>query len=371
MVPPLSQAGAILRTGAAESLWGDMRRNGLQPENLLTWLSLFGALLGTLGITCYVITWFGYQQFYRSFNVSPETVGISYPALLIPAAVFFSLIVMVLAGLAGLVAPLFMRLPTRSARIQWRVGLLIFLAASFSGAVMGPPPQTGLPAGRVILVLSLLFGGVLFAYGIAVILLDKYDRPLRYVSSVRRLHRQIQPKHSLEERADMGEYVATRRRQRRNRAQRRKDMRGAAPVTLILLLPVAVLLMLSFVIYLAHSAEHAASAVVAGKPAFESAGDFPAGVLLNVKLGRWTCWPSSRSSVRLSDRSYSISVRRMGRTYFTTLGRRRRCLSLRVPSHCNSAKFAIRTLGRGALDSYADQGVGEGLGSPLDNLAGR
>src|SRR5215216_3272825 len=91
MVPPLSQAGAILRTGAAESLWGDMRRNGLQPENLLTWLSLFGALLGTLGIACYVITWFGYQQFYLSFNVSSETVGISYPALLIPAAVFLSI----------------------------------------------------------------------------------------------------------------------------------------------------------------------------------------------------------------------------------------------------------------------------------------
>jgi hypothetical protein len=121
----------------------------------------------------HVITWFGYQQFYLSFNVSSETVGISYPALLIPAAVFFSIIVIVLAGLAGLVAPLFMRVPIRSAAIQWRVGLLIFVAASISGAVMGPPPQTGLPASRVILALIILFGGFLFAYGIAVILVGE------------------------------------------------------------------------------------------------------------------------------------------------------------------------------------------------------
>jgi hypothetical protein len=287
MVPPLSQAGAILRVGAAESLWGDMRRNGLQPENLLTWLSLFGALLGTLGIACYVITWFGYQQFYLSFNVSSETVGISYPALLIPAAVFFSIIVIVLAGLAGLVAPLFMRVPIRSAAIQWRVGLLIFLAASISGSVMGPPPQTGLPASRVILALIILFGGFLFAYGIAVILVgraDEYDRRLRHLFRVRRLRRRIQPKCSIEEkRAVVREYMASRRRHRLNRASLHNDIRGAAPVILMLLLPVAVLLMLSFVIYLAHSAEHAAGAVVAGKPAFESAGDFPAGILLNVK----------------------------------------------------------------------------------------
>jgi uncharacterized membrane protein len=64
-----------------------MRRNGLRPDNILTWLSL-------LGITCYVITWFGYTAFYGSFSVSPEAVGILYPALLIPAAVFFSLIVL-------------------------------------------------------------------------------------------------------------------------------------------------------------------------------------------------------------------------------------------------------------------------------------
>jgi hypothetical protein len=142
--------------------------------------------------------------------------------------------VIVLAGLAGLVAPLFMRVPIRSAAIQWRVGLLIFVAASISGAVMGPPPQTGLPASRVILALIILFGGFLFAYGIAVILVgraDKYDRRLRHLFRVRRLRRRIQPKCSIEEkRAVVREYMASRRRHRLNRASLHKDIRGAAPV---------------------------------------------------------------------------------------------------------------------------------------------
>jgi hypothetical protein len=257
----------------------DMKGNGLRPERILTWLSL-------LGITCYVITWIGYDTFYRSFSVSPEAVGISYPALLIPAAVFFSLILMLVAGIAALAAPLFMRVPIGAAGVLSQVGLLIF-ALSIFWAGMKPPPHTGLPPSSLLLALAMLFGGILFSHGVGIMIshkVDKYWRRLRHLSRVRRLRRRIQPECSVgEKRAVIRKYVATRRRRRRNWARLRKDFREAVPVTFALLFAAAAFLTLSFIVYLSHSAEQAARDVAAGKQMFNSGGDFPAAVLLNVR----------------------------------------------------------------------------------------
>lgn len=257
-----------------------MKRNGLRPDNVLTWLSL-------LGITCYVITWIGYNTFYHSFSVSPDAVGISYPALLIPTAVFFSLIVMLLGGVGALAAPFFMRVSIRAANLHWRFGLAFFVAFVVLSARIGPPPQEGVSPGRLIIALGGLFSISLFAIGIIVIgetRASNYLHRQRHLWSVRRLRRRVQPKCSVEEQQlEIRKYMATRRRRRSNRARMGKDLREAAPVALMLLLAITAFLVLSFVVYLSNSAEHAARDVVAGKRMFTSGGDFPAGILLNVR----------------------------------------------------------------------------------------
>jgi hypothetical protein len=80
--------------------------------------------------------------------------------------------------------------------------------------------------------------------------------------------------------------MESRRRQRKRRARRGKDFRDAAPVVLVLLSGIAGLLVVMLVVYLNNSAEHAARNAVAEKPLFESAGDIPASILLNVGARR-------------------------------------------------------------------------------------
>jgi hypothetical protein len=63
-------------------------------------------------------------------------------------------------------------------------------------------------------------------------------------------------------------------------------MRAAAPVALMLVVSLIAFLLASFVMYLSHAAEHAARDVVVGKSMFESTGDLPASILLNVRARR-------------------------------------------------------------------------------------
>src|SRR5215207_5449837 len=55
--------------------------------------------------------------------------------------------------------------------------------------------------------------------------------------------------------------------------------------------------------------------------------------------------PSSRSFTRLSDKDCSISAPKMVRMCSTTLERKRRCLSPRVPSRCNSDRSQLELPG--------------------------
>jgi hypothetical protein len=89
------------------------------------------------GVLCYVVTWLGYSTFYSRFNVTPETVGISYPALVIPTAVFTVLMGILLIGIAALAAPVFMPISVRAARILAPLGFILFTAYVVSFTISG------------------------------------------------------------------------------------------------------------------------------------------------------------------------------------------------------------------------------------------
>jgi hypothetical protein len=223
----------------------EARRYRLRPEAILTWLSL-------IGLICYVITWTGYVTFYRTFSVGPQTVGVSYPALLIPAAAIASILVLFVAAVVALIAPLFMQVPIRAAYIHSLLGLVMFVVFDFWYIRLDAPTGRGhLSPIQVFALFGGLLGLLLLVHGLSVVLSEWARR------------RRGSRAHELRER------VAA-------------DLRDAAPVVLVLLAGIAGLLLVMFVIYLNNAAEHAARDAIAEKPMFQSAGDLPADVLLNV-----------------------------------------------------------------------------------------
>jgi hypothetical protein len=265
-----------------------VKRDRLRPERVITWLTL-------AGFTCYVLTWEGYRAFYAAFNVSPEAVGISYPALIIPVAVNTAVIGIFVIGFVALIAPLGMRVSSGAARMLLPLGLLLVFVVyylyllEFSGeAGRTTSRRTGstLSLSHFVALIG-LFGFLLIFAAIGAIGEEKVRRlkvRWRHRWRVRRLRQRIAEQPTEEAKAAVVvEHVMARRRRRLKRARERRHLREASPAAVVLLVSLTALLLANFMTYLDNAAEHAARDVLAGKAMFGSNADLPAGLLLNVR----------------------------------------------------------------------------------------
>jgi hypothetical protein len=61
----------------------------------------FGAIVTGLGLIIYASVRLGYQTFYQQFDLTPESVGITYLSMVAPAAVYLALLLLFTALWVG------------------------------------------------------------------------------------------------------------------------------------------------------------------------------------------------------------------------------------------------------------------------------
>jgi hypothetical protein len=265
---------AAPRPGA---LGARLNRISLRPEAWLPWLTI-------LGFGAYVVSWLGRAVFYAVFGVSPEIVGVSYPSLLIPAAVLGVFVALILLAVIAFAVPLFVMTSSRRAgRWQMKVGGLILLsvvvAATILGAIFGESGKEGAVAA---LTVPWIVGTLFLVHGFGA----WSTRSLRRRAVRSRLRRLRQHVTSPEEAvsAYLTEQRAQRRRRAARRAERARVRREARPAGLVILLWLATVLYLMLGAYLTDAATRAAYNAVNGKTDIFVAADRPANVLLNVHV---------------------------------------------------------------------------------------
>jgi hypothetical protein len=212
---------------------------------------------------CYAVAWQGYRTFYEAFNVTPQMAGISYQAIVAPAAISAFLLLLVTVGLTSLVAPVlfttFIKIPVRTARLYLKSGLLV-LALFWAWAIIRRPEHQP-PPESIFVALFLVFGLVLVVAGLNEFV-DRFRTRLwfrcRHAFRTQVLHR--------ETRSIAHDYLISRRRARRRRGSPRRFFRQAGLIVRILPVFIGAFLVMVYIVYLGHAAEHAAHNVVAGKP---------------------------------------------------------------------------------------------------------
>jgi hypothetical protein len=259
------------------ALGARLSRISLRPEVWLPWLTV-------LGFGAYVVSWLGRAVFYAAFGVSPEIVGVSYPSLLIPAAVLGVFVALVFLTVVAFAVPLFVITSSRRAgRWQMKVGGLILLsvlvAATILGAIFGESGSEGAVAA---LTVPWILGVLFLVHGFGAWSARSLRRHA-VRSRLRRLRQQVNsPEEALS--AYLTEQRAQRRRRAARRAERARVRREARPAGLVILLWLATVLYLMLGAYLTDAATRAAYNAVVGETDIFVAADRPANVLLNVHV---------------------------------------------------------------------------------------
>jgi hypothetical protein len=246
-----------------------MKRYVLRPDQALSWLAV-------LGFLCYAVAWQGYRTFYEAFSVTPQMAGISYEAIVVPAAISAFLLLLVMVSGISMVAPVFlpafMRTPAGTARIHLKSGLLLGAVFWTWAAIRRVENES--PAESFLIALGEIVSLVLVAAGLNVLINRATTRlwfRCLHAFRARVLHQATE--------SVAHDYLVARRRQKRQRTSQSRLARRAGPVVRIMLLFIAVFLVMAYIAYLDHAAEHVARSVVANKP-YDGLDRYAAGILL-------------------------------------------------------------------------------------------